>query len=234
MNRASEILKGLGLSAVNAGGSTGIGWWAKGNDGRSFGSVNPATGDVIAQVQPCSPDDYESIVRQAVESYERWRLMPAPQRGELVRQIGVALREKKDLLGSLVSLEVGKIKAEGDGEVQEMIDMADFAVGQARMLYGQTMQSERPQHRMYEQWHPLGPIGVITAFNFPVAVWAWNAFIAAIAGDTIVWKPSSETPLTAIAVQNICNKVMQVNGLSGVFSLCVGDADPIGAAMTAD
>src|SRR5215813_2050518 len=179
MNKASEILKGLGLSAVNAGGSTGSGWWAKGKEERLLGSISPATGDVIGQVQPCSLDDFESIVSQAVEGFERWRLVPAPQRGEVVRQIGMALRDKKDLLGSLVSLEVGKIKAEGDGEVQEMIDMADFAVGQSRMLYGHTMQSERSHHRMYEQWLPLGPIGVITAFNFPVAVWAWNAFIAA-------------------------------------------------------
>jgi aldehyde dehydrogenase (NAD+) len=234
MNRTSEILKGLGLSAVNAGGSTGVGWLAKGDDGRSFGSVNPATGDVIAQIQPCSSDDYESIVRQAVESFERWRLVPAPQRGELVRQIGVALREKKDLLGSLVSLEVGKLKAEGDGEVQEMIDMADFAVGQSRMLYGQTMQSERPQHRMYEQWHPLGPIGVITAFNFPVAVWAWNAFLAAIAGDTVVWKPSPKAPLCAVAVQHICNQVMEQQGRRGIFSFLVTEEKTLAETMVQD
>lgn len=234
MNRTSEVLKGLGLSAVNAGGSTGVGWWAKGDDGRSFGSVNPATGDVIAQVQPCSSDDYEALMRQAIESFERWRLVPAPQRGELVRQIGAALREKKDLLGSLVSLEVGKIKAEGDGEVQEMIDMADFAVGQARMLYGQTMQSERPQHRMYEQWHPLGPIGVITAFNFPVAVWAWNAFIAAIAGDTVVWKPSPKAPLCAVAVQHICNQVMEQQGYRGIFSLVVTEEKTLAETMVHD
>jgi aldehyde dehydrogenase (NAD+) len=234
MNRTSEILKGLGLSAVNAGGSTGVGWWAKGDRGRSFGSVNPATGDVIAQVQPCSSDDYESIVRQAIESFERWRLVPAPRRGELVRQIGVALREKKDLLGSLVSLEVGKIKAEGDGEVQEMIDMADFAVGQSRMLYGQTMQSERPQHRMYEQWHPLGPIGVITAFNFPVAVWAWNAFIAAIAGDTVVWKPSPKAPLCAVAIQHICNQVTEQQGYRGIFSLLITDENTLAETMVQD
>ncbi len=234
MNRTSEILKGLGLSAVNAGGSTGAGWWAKVGDGRSFGSVNPATGEVIAQVHPCSSDDYEHIVRQAVESFQHWRLAPAPQRGELVRQIGVALREKKDLLGSLVSLEVGKIKAEGDGEVQEMIDMADFAVGQSRMLYGQTMQSERPQHRMYEQWHPLGPIGVITAFNFPVAVWAWNAFIAAIAGDTVVWKPSPKAPLCAVAVQHICNQVMEQQGYRGIFSLLITEERILAETMVQD
>ena len=234
MNRIPEILKGLGLSAVNAGGSTGVGWWAKGDDGQLFGSMNPATGDVIAQVQPCSSDDYESIVRQAIESFQLWRLVPAPQRGELVRQIGVALREKKDLLGSLVSLEVGKIKAEGDGEVQEMIDMADFAVGQSRMLYGQTMPSERPQHRMYEQWHPLGPIGVITAFNFPVAVWAWNAFIAAIAGDTVIWKPSPKAPLCAIAVQHICNQVMEQQGYRGIFSLFITEEKRLAETMVQD
>jgi L-aminoadipate-semialdehyde dehydrogenase len=189
---------------------------------------------VIAQVQPCSSDDYKSIIRQAVESFQDWRLIPAPQRGELVRQIGVALREKKDLLGSLVSLEVGKIKAEGDGEVQEMIDMADFAVGQSRMLYGQTMQSERPQHRMYEQWHPLGPIGVITAFNFPVAVWAWNAFIAAIAGDTVVWKPSPKAPLCAVAVQHICNQVMEQQGYGGIFSLFITEEKMLAETMVQD
>jgi aldehyde dehydrogenase (NAD+) len=141
----------------------------------------------------------------------------------VVRLIGEALRAKKDALGSLVSMEVGKIKAEGDGEVQEMIDMADFAVGQARMLYGFTMQSERAQHRMYEQWHPLGVVGVITAFNFPVAVWAWNAFLAAIAGDTVIWKPSPKAPLCALAVQHICNQVLEEQSLPGIFSLCISD-----------
>jgi aldehyde dehydrogenase (NAD+) len=148
--------------------------------------------------------------------------------------MGNALREKKDLLGSLVSLEMGKIKQEGDGEVQEMIDIADFAVGQSRMLYGKTMHSERQDHRMYEQWHPLGPIGVISAFNFPVAVWAWNAFIAAIAGDTIIWKPSSSTPLTAIAVQNICNTVLKQNGYTGIFNLVIGKGSTIGERILHD
>ena len=144
----------------------------------------------MAEIYSCSADDYDVLVGESQRAFREWRSVPAPKRGEVVRLIGEALRTKKDALGSLVSMEVGKIKAEGDGEVQEMIDMADFAVGQSRMLYGFTMQSERAQHRMYEQWHPLGVIGVITAFNFPVAVWAWNAFLAAIAGDTVIWKPS--------------------------------------------
>lgn len=161
-------------------------------------------------------------------------MVPAPKRGELVRLIGQALREKKDDLGTLVSLEVGKIKAEGDGEVQEMIDMADFAVGQSRMLYGATMHSERPAHRMSEQWHPLGPVGVITAFNFPVAVWAWNAFLAAIAGDTVIWKPSPKAPLCAIAVQQICNRVMHQHGYHGIFSLFITDQSSLAETMTQD
>ena len=170
MMSIAEILKGLGLSAINAGGSTGTHWWASGENTSLLESVNPATGKMITQIRACSADDYEHIVRESIAAFQQWRLVPAPKRGELVRLIGAALREHKDLLGSLVSLEVGKIKAEGDGEVQEMIDMADFAVGQSRMLYGTTMHSERAQHRMSEQWHPLGPIGVITAFNFPVEI----------------------------------------------------------------
>ena len=174
------------------------------------------------------------MVQAALRAFEDWRTVPAPRRGEVVRLIGQALREKKDALGSLVSMEVGKIKAEGDGEVQEMIDMADFAVGQARMLYGKTMHSERPSHRMYEQWHPLGVTGVITAFNFPVAVWAWNACIAAIAGDTVIWKPSPKAPLTALAVQHICNQVMEDQGYSGIFSLLVTDIKELAQTMVQD
>ena len=203
MMSTAEILKGLGLGAVNAGGSTGAHWWASGEHTSLLDSLNPATGETIAQIRVCSANDYERIIGESTTVFQRWRLVPAPKRGEFVRLLGAALREHKDVLGSLVSLEVGKIKAEGDGEVQEMIDMADFAVGQSRMLYGATMQSERVQHRMSEQWHPLGPVGVITAFNFPVAVWAWNAFLAAIAGDTVVWKPSPKAPLCAIAVQHL-------------------------------
>ncbi|MDH5740898.1 MAG: aldehyde dehydrogenase family protein, partial [Nitrospira sp.] len=188
----------------------------------------------VAGIYPCSSEDYQRIVKESVEAFRTWRMVPAPKRGEIVRLIGQALREKKDQLGTLVSLEVGKIKAEGDGEVQEMIDMADFAVGQSRMLYGATMQSERPAHRMSEQWHPLGPVGVITAFNFPVAVWAWNAFVAAIAGDTVIWKPSPKAPLCAVAVQQICNRVMQQQGYSGIFSLFIADQPMLVEQMVQD
>ncbi len=234
MTAASEILKGLGLRDINAGGSTGPHWWTSGKQTPLLESVNPATGETLAQIRACSTDDYEQIVRESVEAFQQWRLVPAPKRGELVRLIGVALREHKDSLGSLVSLEVGKIKAEGDGEVQEMIDMADFAVGQSRMLYGTTMHSERPQHRMSEQWHPLGSVGVITAFNFPVAVWAWNAFLAVIAGNTVVWKPSPKAPLCAIAVQHLCNRVMEQQGYRGIFSLIVTAEKTMAETMVRD
>jgi aldehyde dehydrogenase (NAD+) len=234
MMSTTEILKGLGLSAVNAGGSTGTHWWASGENTSLLESVNPATGETIAHIRTCSADDYEHIVQESIAAFQQWRLVPAPKRGEFVRLLGTSLREHKDLLGSLVSLEVGKIKAEGDGEVQEMIDMADFAVGQSRMLYGATMQSERAQHRMSEQWHPLGPVGVITAFNFPVAVWAWNAFLAAIAGDTVVWKPSPKAPLCAIAVQHICNRVMEQQGYRGIFSLIVTAEKTIAETLVQD
>lgn len=229
-----QILAQLEIEPVNAGGCDGAGWWSGTEEAGLLDSVNPATGDVIARVAPCSPDDHARIAAGAVSAFHRWRMVPAPRRGELVRRIGEALREEKDALGSLVSLEVGKIKAEGDGEVQEMIDMADFAVGQARMLYGRTMHSERPRHRMYEQWHPLGPAGVITAFNFPVAVWAWNAFIAAIAGDTVIWKPSPKAPLCAIAVQRICNRVMEEMNEPGIFSLFITDRADLAEVLVRD
>jgi aldehyde dehydrogenase (NAD+) len=234
MKKPLEILTELGLSAMNPGASTGAGWWSSTAAASRLDSANPATGEVIASMTPATADDYERVVGDAQRSFAQWRLVPAPKRGEVIRLIGQALREKKDALGSLVSMEVGKIKAEGDGEVQEMIDMADFAVGQSRMLYGQTMHSERPRHRMYEQWHPLGPIGVITAFNFPVAVWAWNTFIAAIAGDPTVWKPSPKAPLCAIAVQRICNHVMEQQGLAGIFSLFITDRTDLAETMVRD
>jgi aldehyde dehydrogenase (NAD+) len=234
MSTVQAALRGLGIQAVNSGGSTGKHWWSAHATGPMIQSINPATGEMIAAVRPCSSDDYERIAKQSLEVFASWRMVPAPKRGELVRLIGQALREKKDHLGTLVSLEVGKIKAEGDGEVQEMIDMADFAVGQSRMLYGATMQSERPAHRMSEQWHPLGPVGVITAFNFPVAVWAWNAFLAAIAGDTVIWKPSPKAPLCAIAVQQICNQVMEQQGYPGIFSLFITDQPALAEAMVQD
>ncbi len=234
MSTSHTALRDLGIQAVNSGGSTGSGWWSGRNDGTLLPSINPSTGEQIAGVYPCSSDDYQRIVKESIEAFRTWRMVPAPKRGEVVRLIGQALREKKDQLGTLVSLEVGKIKAEGDGEVQEMIDMADFAVGQSRMLYGLTMQSERSAHRMSEQWHPLGPVGVITAFNFPVAVWAWNAFIAAIAGDTVIWKPSPKAPLCTVAVQQICNRVMQQQGYSGIFSLCIADQPMLAEQMVQD
>ncbi|MCS6303759.1 MAG: aldehyde dehydrogenase family protein [Nitrospira sp.] len=234
MSTIHTALRDLGIQAVNSGGSTGNAWWSGRNDGSLLPSINPATGEQIAGVYPCSSEDYQRIVKESIEAFRIWRMVPAPKRGEMVRLIGQALREKKDQLGTLVSLEVGKIKAEGDGEVQEMIDMADFAVGQSRMLYGVTMQSERPAHRMSEQWHPLGPVGVITAFNFPVAVWAWNAFVAAIAGDTIIWKPSPKAPLCAVAVQQICNRVMQQQGYAGIFSLFIADQPALAEQMVQD
>lgn len=234
MTTFQSALKDLGIQAVNSGGSTGASWWSSQGERPILQSINPATGETLAGVSPCSQEDYERILKDSIEAFRTWRMVPAPKRGEVVRLIGQALREKKDQLGTLVSLEVGKIKAEGDGEVQEMIDMADFAVGQSRMLYGLTMQSERPAHRMFEQWHPLGPIGVITAFNFPVAVWAWNAFLAAVAGDTVIWKPSPKAPLCAIAVQKICNQVMQQLGYSGIFSLFITDQVSLAEQMIQD
>ncbi len=215
-----RVLQGLGLQAVNPGAWSGREWHAAA-DAPLIDSINPATGEVIARVRAAGVEDYERVVTSAAAAFAAWRDVPAPKRGEAVRLIGEALRAKKDLLGSLVSLEMGKIKMEGDGEVQEMIDMADFAVGQSRMLYGLAMHSERPRHRMYEQWHPLGVVGIISAFNFPVAVWSWNAFLAAVCGDTCVWKPSHHTPLCAIAVQRICNEVIAAASLPPIFQLFI-------------
>ena len=229
-----DFLKELGIEEFNAGACVGAGdWLATGGDD-VLKSRNPATGEVIANVYQCTEEAYEQVVAEADEAFREWRQVPAPVRGELVRLMGVALREKKDALGSLVALEMGKIKQEGDGEVQEMIDIADFAVGQSRMLYGSTMHSERFQHRMYDQYHPLGVVGVISAFNFPVAVWAWNSFLAAIAGDTTIWKPSSTAPLCGIAVQNICNKVLTDNGYKGIFNLVIGRGSVIGERLIND
>lgn len=218
----AKLLKDLGLGASNQGAWSAASGWLTGKAGR-LDSLNPATAEVIASVQLADATEYDQVLREAQQAFKAWREVPAPKRGELVRQMGEALRTHKDALGSLVALEMGKIKPEGDGEVQEMLDIADFAVGQSRMLYGNTMHSERPRHRMYEQWHPLGVVGIISAFNFPVAVWSWNAFLAAICGNAVVWKPSPKTPLSAIAVQHICNKVLTDNGYPGVFSLLVGD-----------
>ena len=229
-----DLLKKCGISDSNLGGCVGGGDWSTTKDAGINTSINPSNEEVISSVFEANKDDYEKIVKEAQSAFAEWRKVPAPVRGNLVREMGNALRDKKDMLGDLVSLEMGKIKEEGAGEVQEMIDIADFAVGQSRMLYGKTMHSERPNHRMYEQWHPLGPIGVITAFNFPVAVWAWNAFIAAIAGDVVIWKPSSSTPLTAVAVQHICNNVLKRNGYQGIFNLIIGKGSTIGERMLND
>jgi aldehyde dehydrogenase (NAD+) len=202
--------------------------------GDTIDVTNPTTGESIATVAMASREDYDEVVASSVETFERWRQVPAPKRGEYVRLLGHALREKKDALGALVTLENGKIHAEGVGEVQEMIDICDFTVGLSRQLYGNTMASERPNHRMYEHWQPLGPVGVISAFNFPVAVWSWNSTVAAVCGDTVVWKPSEATPLTAIAVTKIAQEVMAGSGFEGVFNLAVGDGATVGSAMTAD
>ena len=229
-----DLLKKCGISNSNLGCCVGGSDWFTTKDAGINTSINPSNEEVIASVFEANKGDYEKVVKKAQSAFAEWRKVPAPVRGNLVREMGNALREKKDELGGLVSLEMGKIKEEGAGEVQEMIDIADFAVGQSRMLYGKTMHSERPNHRMYEQWHPLGPIGVITAFNFPVAVWAWNAFIAAIAGDVVIWKPSSSTPLTAVAVQHICNDVLKRNGYQGIFNLIIGKGSTIGERMLND
>ena len=221
MQKITDTLKALGLRAINPGTWSGIRGWSEQQSGPLIDSVNPATGLCIAQVRGATGEDYEHVMSAAVEAANLWRQVPAPKRGEAIRLIGEELRLHKDALGSLVSLENGKIKAEGDGEVQEMIDIADFAVGQSRMLYGLTMHSERIQHRMYEQWHPLGVVGVISAFNFPVAVWSWNAFLAAIAGNAVVWKPSPKTALCSVAVQHICNKVLERHSLPPIFQLFI-------------
>jgi len=229
-----EILRSLGIGENNYGACIGAGNWSTSTEAGVLNSVNPANEDEIANIYQCSEDDYEHVIAESESAFEEWKMVPAPIRGQLVREMGEELRRKKDLLGSLVSLEMGKIKAEGDGEVQEMIDIADFAVGLSRQLYGLTMHSERVKHRMYEQWHPLGIVGVISAFNFPVAVWAWNAFIAAVCGDITVWKPSSKTPLCAIAIQHICNEVLERNGYQGIFNLMIGRGSTIGERLIND
>ncbi|SFK24056.1 L-piperidine-6-carboxylate dehydrogenase [Rhodanobacter glycinis] len=214
-----SILTALGLAETNSGTYLGNGEWSKTTDAGTLQPVNPATGEVIATVHASSAADYETIVKRAQEAFKVWRTTPAPRRGEAVRLVGEALRKHKDALGSLVSLEMGKIKPEGDGEVQEMIDIADFAVGQSRMLYGYTMHSERPGHRMYEQYHPLGLVGIISAFNFPVAVWAWNAMLAAACGDICIWKPSPKASLTSIATIKIANEALKDGGFPDLFFL---------------
>jgi aldehyde dehydrogenase (NAD+) len=229
-----QFLKDLGIKEKNLGSSTGLKW----NETTAQGELkvySPVDGKMIASVYQSSEDDYENVINQGEKAFKYWRQIPAPKRGEIVRQIGLVLRKYKEPLGTLVSYEMGKSLQEGWGEVQEMIDICDYAVGQSRQLYGFTMQSERPDHRMYDQYHPLGIVATISAFNFPVAVWSWNAMIAAVCGDVNLWKPASKVPLTAIAVQNILAEVIKENELpEGVFSLIVGSGRTIGEKMLND
>jgi aldehyde dehydrogenase (NAD+) len=229
-----EFLKTLGILEKNYGSSTGTTW----NETKTEGELkihSPADGQYIASVYQASENDYEQVMQTSAEAFLVWRKIPAPKRGEIVRQIGLKLREFKKPLGQLVSYEMGKSLQEGMGEVQEMIDICDFAVGQSRQLYGYTMHSERPNHRMYDQYHPLGIVATISAFNFPVAVWSWNAMIAAVCGDVNLWKPSSKVPLSAIATQNIISSVLKDNNLpEGIFSLVIGRGSTIGERILND
>ncbi len=226
-----EILAKLGIEKVNLGAFNGQ-WLGSGDE---LTSVSPIDGSTIATVKQCTVDEYDQVVSAAQKSFEKWRMTPAPIRGETVRQLGNALREYKTELGALVTIEMGKIRAEGEGEVQEMIDICDFAVGLSRQLYGLTMHSERPMHRMYEQYHPLGVVGIISAFNFPVAVWSWNGALAAACGDASLWKPSSKTPLTAIACTKIAEKVCRDTGVDpAIFSLVIGPGRSVGEKLIND
>ena len=229
-----SLLEKLNIQPVNAGACIGPDGWVMDPKGKELVSYNPTTGEALAKIIQATPEVYEKVAAAAQESFLKWRTVPAPKRGEVVRDLADALRELKEPLGDLVTVEMGKIRAEGHGEVQEMIDICDFAVGQSRMLYGLSMHSERQSHRMYEQWHPLGILGLVTAFNFPVAVWSWNSTLAAVCGDTIIWKPSSYTPLTAVAVTHIANKVMADHGLSGIFNLVIGSGRDVGDLLLND
>ena len=227
-----DFVKELGIKEVNSGACYGK--WIEAPTGGELVSYSPIDGEPIATVLQAGEEDYEQVMAVAEKAFVTWRMLPAPKRGEIVRQLGLELRKYTVQLGKLVTLEMGKILPEGIGEVQEMIDICDFSVGLSRQLYGKSMHSERPMHRMYEQWHPLGIVGTISAFNFPVAVWSWNAAIAAVCGDINLWKPSSQTPLTAIAVQNICNRVMERNGLEGIFCLTIGKGSKVGERLVND
>jgi aldehyde dehydrogenase (NAD+) len=227
-----EVLNRLGLEGLQAGAELR----ANGPElsSEEIASINPSNGEVLGRIRLAGAAAYDAIVDRSVDVFRTWRMLPPPRRGELVRRIGQALRERKSDLGWLITLETGKIRSEGEGEVQEMIDMCDFAVGLSRQLYGLTIASERPRHRMMEQWHPLGPVGIITAFNFPAAVWAWNAMIAAVCGDTTIWKPSPLAPLTAIAIQKIVSQIALEEGFQGVFELCIGRVEDVGERMVRD
>ena len=229
-----DFLKQLGIKDKNYGAATGVDWVTTTDQGE-LDIVSPVDGKHIASVYLASEEDYEKVVAKGAETFKTWRMIPAPKRGEIVRQIGNELRKYKDALGTLVSYEMGKSLQEGKGEVQEMIDICDFAVGQSRQLYGYTMVSERERHRMYDQYHPLGIVGTISAFNFPVAVWSWNAMIATVCGDTNLWKPSSKVPLCAIAVQNILASVIKANDLpEGLFNLVIGRGASVGEKLLND
>ena len=234
MTSHRPLLDKLGIEDVNPGACFGPDRWVRSSGADRVVSANPTTGEPIAAVELTTDAGYEEVVGAAARAFTTWRERPAPKRGDLIRDLGNALRDLKEPLGDLVTLEMGKIRAEGHGEVQEMIDICDFAVGLSRQLYGLTLSSERPGHRMMEQWHPLGPAGVITAFNFPVAVWSWNAALAAVCGDPVVWKPAEPTPLTAVAVQHIANRVMGDHGVEGIFCLTVGRGSVIGERMLGD
>jgi len=227
---AKELLGHIGIDAEPSG------VWARERlqaHGDLQESVDPTTGERIARVRAASGADYDRVVASAVERFREWRMRPAPERGAMIRRLGELLREHQGALGDVISLEVGKIRSEGVGEVQEMIDICDFAVGLSRQLHGLTIASERPKHRMMEQWHPLGPVGVVTAFNFPMAVWSWNAALAAVCGDTVVWKPSPRTPLASLAVQHLCEQAMREHDALGVLGLACGGAG-IGERMADD
>ncbi|MGP8034481.1 MAG: aldehyde dehydrogenase family protein [Steroidobacteraceae bacterium] len=230
----NALLARLGLAAVNPGTWSGVHGWSTSTEAPLLNVKNPATGHLIAQVRPATDADYEEVLASAQQAAAAWREVPAPKRGEAARLLGEELRRHKQDLGTLVSLENGKILAEGLGEVQEMIDIADFAVGQSRMLYGLSMHSERPRHRMSEQWHPLGIVGIISAFNFPVAVWSWNALLGTICGNACVWKPSHKTPLSALAVQQLCIRVMQAANLPPIFQLFIDGGSGLATRFVED
>jgi len=232
--KPSALISKLRINDVNPGACFGPEGWITDPKGRVSVSFNPTTGKPIAKIVQATPETYERVMAEAAAAFHSWRLVPAPKRGQIILDLGNALREWKEPLGDLVSLEMGKIRAEGHGEVQEMIDICDFAVGLSRQLYGLTMASERSAHQMMEQWHPLGVVGVITAFNFPVAVWSWNSAIAAVCGDPVVWKPAGPTPLCAVAVQHIANRVMADHGLRGIFNLIIGPGSSIGERLLED
>jgi aldehyde dehydrogenase (NAD+) len=227
----AQTLEALGLKQENPGAFDGE--WIS-TSGERVESINPATGEPLAAVRMASEAEYGRVVASSIAAFQVWQTWPAPRRGEVVRQLGMELRRHKEELGRLVSLEVGKVLSEGLGEVQEMIDMADLAVGMSRQLYGKTMHSERPHHRMYEQWHPLGPVGIITAFNFPVAVWAWNALVAAVCGDSTIWKPAHQAPLCALAVTRIAQQILAGLGAPPIFNLACGGRTGIAERLVAD